>query len=116
MTYYVSISMTEYSPINRKAGEIQEYAKEYNYCIFDKESLDDFIDRVRDKSSKLDNENKRSLPMVVDFEYHFVNYNFGPVQRLRIYQKNHPEKTILFMDFAMAKKIIRYKKEFDLMK
>jgi hypothetical protein len=108
--------MTKYSPINRKEEEIVEYVKKYNHCIFDSESLGNFFDKVRNKSVQLDNNNKRSLPMVVAYEYHFFNYDFGPSARLRIYPKNHPEKTFLWMDFAMAKKIIRYKKEFDLMK
>lgn len=115
MTYYISTSITLYSPINKNAGEIQDYVKEYTYCLFDQESLDDFIDKVRNKSAKLDNENKRLLPMVVRFSS-FVNYDHEQLTSLRIYQKDHPDKTILSMDFAKVRKIIRYKREFDIVK
>lgn len=104
MTYYISTSKTIYSPINKKAEEIQNYVKDYIYSILDKESLDDFIDKVRERSAQLDKENKRSLPMVVDFQS----------LQLTIFQKDHPDKVILFMYFQKVRKIIRYKKEFDI--
>ena len=116
MTYYISTSITLYSPINKNAGEIQEYVKEYNNCLFDQESLDDFVDKVRNKSAQLEIENKRSLPMVIEFDDIFINHKFGQIKCLRIYQKDHPDKTILSMDFAKVRKIIRYKKEFDIVK
>ena len=104
MTYYISTSKTIYSPINKKAEEIQNYVKDYIYSIFDKESLDNFIDDVREKSAELDKDNKRSLPMVVLYES----------LQLTVFQKDHPDKVIFFMNFQKVRKIIRYKKEFDI--
>lgn len=108
--WYFTKSYKKYFAVNAKGGKLQRFINDYIYILFDKESMNEFINEIKQKCKSLDQEYPRTTPLEVCFEKEKHLFYIG--YKLAIYKRNRPD-AIVVLDFAEVRRIEHYQTEID---